>query len=81
MVPFPLPPVGFAQPGGHRFALVLDRDDEPRFFLRVAGGSVLYADGLVRPFGDDHGGTGLDIDGFPRLVQLEAERLPITRAC
>jgi len=40
-----------------------------------------YASGLVGTLGDDHARSRLDIDGLPRLVQIEAERFPITCSC
>jgi len=80
-VAFPLAPVGFAQAGGHRLALVLDGDNQPGFFPRIARGAMQYANGSVRTLGNDHSGARLDFDGLPRLVQLKAECFPITRSC
>jgi hypothetical protein len=81
VVAFPLPPVGFAQAGRHRLAFVLDRDHQPGFLLLVTAHAMPYASGLVGTFGNNQGGARLDIDGLPRLVQIEAEGFPITRSC
>ena len=80
MVAFPLAPVGLAQAGRYGLAPVLDRDDEPRFFLRVAEGSMQPANGLVGTLWDEYAGARLDVDGLPGLIQLQAERFPMTRS-
>jgi hypothetical protein len=64
----PLAPVCFAQACRHGLASVLDRDDQPRFLLCIARGTVHHANGFVGTLGDDDAGTRLDMDALPRLV-------------
>jgi len=73
MVAFLLAPVGFAQAGQHLFAFVSDRDHQVGFFRGTPRGAMQHPDGLVGTFGDQDSVARFDVDGLPRLVQIEAE--------
>src|SRR6266571_1788106 len=70
----PVAPVRLAQANRNRLTLVLDRDDQPRFFLRIASSAMQDADGFVGTFRNDYDGARFDVDGLPRLIQFEAQR-------
>ena len=70
---FPLAPVGFAQACQDQLAFVLDRDHQVVFFCLIARAFKKHPDGLVGTFGDEDRMARFDVDGLPRLVQIQAE--------
>jgi len=72
IVAFPLAPVGFAQTCQHPLAFVLDRNHQVVFFCLIGRAFKKHLDGLVGTFGDENRVARLDIDGLPRLVQIQA---------
>src|SRR5438093_6127938 len=73
IVAFPLAPVGFAKTCQHPLAFVLDRNHQVVFFCPIGRAFKKHPDGLVGTFGDENRMARLDIDGLPRLVQIQAE--------
>jgi hypothetical protein len=73
IVAFPLAPVGFAQACQHRVAFVLDHDHQVVFVCLIARALKQHPDGLVGTFGDEDRMARSDVDGLPRLVQIQAE--------
>ncbi len=73
MVAFPLAPVGFAQACQHRVAFVLDRDHQVIFFYLIGRAFTKHPDGLVGTFGDQNRLARFDVDGLPRLVQIQTD--------
>ena len=73
IVAFPLAPVGFAQACQHRVAFVFDHDHQVVFVCLIARVFKKHPDGLVGTFGDEDRVAGFDVDGLPRLVQIQAE--------
>ena len=70
---FPMAPVRFAQACQHRVALLLDRDHQVVFFCLIGRAFTKHPDGLVGAFGDEDRSARFDVDGLPRLVQIQAE--------
>jgi hypothetical protein len=73
VVALPLTPVGFAQASLHFLALVFDGDDQVGFFRSIRRHAMQHPDGLVGTFGDHDRVARFEVDGLPRLVQIEAE--------
>src|SRR5438876_12370272 len=73
IVAFPLAPEGFAQARQHQGAFVLDRDHQVVFFYLIVWALKKHPDGPVGTFGDENRVAGFDVDGLPRLVQIQAE--------
>ncbi len=73
MVAFPLAPVGFAQACQHRVAFVLYRDHQVIFFYLIGRAFTKHPDGLVGTFGDQNRLARFDVDGLPRLVQIQTD--------
>src|SRR5947208_617556 len=66
VVPFPLAPEGLAQAGRHGLALVLQHNDQPGLFFRVARGAMQNANGFVGTLGNDQGRARFVVYGSPR---------------
>jgi hypothetical protein len=73
MVAFPMAPVGFAQTCRHRVAFLLDRDHQVVFFCLIARVFKKHPECLVGTLGDQDRVARFDVDGLPRLVQIQAE--------
>src|SRR5439155_26516321 len=73
IVAFPLAPVGFAQACQHRVAFVFDHDHQVVFVCLIARVFKKHPDGLVGTFGDEDRVARFDVDGLPRLVQIQTE--------
>src|SRR2546426_2469170 len=73
MMAFPLAPVSFAQAGQYLLAFVLEHDHQVVFFSLIARVFNKHTDGMVGTFGDDDGVARFDVEGLPRLVQIQTE--------